>query len=330
MELRTVYKRRKGGLGIPLFFYVSFGYKGRDLPQMKGLYMFDTLFDLQLFGEEGEFGSTDFGGESGSATDFGESQPTTDTEVTDSPERASFDDLIKGEYKEDYQKHLEKTLKRRMRGADRNKARLESVSPMLTMLAEQYGISVNDANNMSDEEFQAIVDGFLNDKSRYEQEAYDKGMDVDTLMEMKADKRELDRLREFQRSTVANNENMQRIQKLNEEAFRLQQIYPGFDLDAEMENPEFERLAWNAGVPLQTAYEVIHHDELLPHAMKYSAERAAQQVANSVRSGMSRPIEGGNMSRSASLTADASPRNWTKEKREDILRRVRNGERVVL
>ena len=50
-------------------------------------------------------------------------------------------------------------------------------------------------------------------------------------------------------------------------------MYPDFDWKRELASPQFGRLV-TAGVDGQTAYEIVHRQELLKAAMAYAAAQA--------------------------------------------------------
>lgn len=281
--------------------------------------------NLQLLAEEASTGA-----EAGAmAVD----QPATGTteQAVDQPAtgegQKSFDELIKTTYKSDFDKAVKGILNKRLKGAKSNENRVKTIQPVMEMFARKYGI---DARELNDETFNAITSRIMEDNSFYEEEALNMGMDVETLKNLRKTERENEELKRFRQEVEQNQENQRRFMAINQEAEALRATYPNFDLDAEMENPEFQRLAWNAGVPLKTAYEVIHHDEILPTAMQYTAQRTAEQISNSIQSGMRRPQEGGMSNRSASVLEGKSPRNWSKEELKSIRERVRNGERIEL
>jgi len=101
-------------------------------------------------------------------------------------------------------------------------------------------------------------------------------------------------------------------------------VYPAYDPVREAENPVFLRLVQN-GVDERTAYEAVHHEELLRRAMAYAADRAARQTARSIASGAARVAENGGGS-GAVLSAD--PRHLTSAELADIRRRVMGGEKI--
>ena len=91
--------------------------------------------------------------------------------------------------------------------------------------------------------------------------------------------------------------------------------YPDFDLDRELENPEFARLL-NSGVEPTTAYEVVHHGEL--------AGRAARLAENAAR-----PQENGLGSGSLAAVTKADPKTLTRAERKLLRRRAARGEEII-
>ena len=107
-------------------------------------------------------------------------------------------------------------------------------------------------------------------------------MDVETYKALSRTERENARLREYKRQTEANEANRNKFMRLQSDAQALKQVYPDFDLDAEMENPMFERLVWGSGVPMQTAYEVVHRDQILAQGMQYATQQTREQMRSSI------------------------------------------------
>lgn len=100
-------------------------------------------------------------------------------------------------------------------------------------------------------------------------------------------------------------------------------VYPTYDPMREAENPVFLRLV-QSGVDERTAYEAVHHRELVRCAMAYAAERAVRQTARSIASG-ARVAENGGGS-GAVMSND--PRRLTSDELADIRRRVMGGEKI--
>jgi hypothetical protein len=103
-------------------------------------------------------------------------------------------------------------------------------------------------------------------------------------------------------------------------------VYPSFDLRAEMQNPQFVDLLRN-NVPVRTAYEVIHKDDIIAGAMQFAAKTAEQKVTNKVIANGARPAENGNSSQGATVVkSDVS--QLSKADRQEIIRRVQRGEKI--
>jgi hypothetical protein len=104
------------------------------------------------------------------------------------------------------------------------------------------------------------------------------------------------------------------------------QIYPSFDLRAEMQNPKFIDLL-RSNIDVRTAYEVIHKDDIIAGAMQFTAKTVEQKLTNKIIAGGARPSENGNSSQGASVTkSDVSA--LTKADRDEIARRVARGEKI--
>ena len=91
--------------------------------------------------------------------------------------------------------------------------------------------------------------------------------------------------------------------------------YPDFDLDRELEDPQFARLL-NSGVEPRTAYEVVHHRELTGRASRLAENDA-------------RPQENGLGSGSLAAVVKADPKSLTRAERKLLRRRAARGEEIV-
>ena len=285
--------------------------------------------NLQLFAGEGDAG-TAANTPAGTTAEAG-SQLATGSEagsqLATGTETMSFDDFLKSNpnYAKEYQTRMQNAVKGRIKDTKRLEGQMEMINPVLALFGQKYGI---DTSNLSDEALKELTGKILGDNSFYEEEAMKAGMDVETYKTFRQTQRENAQLKEFQEKTMRNQENQKRLYAIQEEAKRVKEIYPGFDLDTEMSNPMFQRLAWDSGVPLQTAYEVIHQQEIMAAAMQMTTRKTTEMIANNIQAGTYRPTESGVSGQSAALVQTGG--RMTKEQREDIKNRVRNGERVVL
>ncbi|MCR4841651.1 MAG: hypothetical protein K5840_00130 [Eubacterium sp.] len=240
----------------------------------------------------------------------------------------SFDDLIKGRYKDDYNKKVNAAIRKRFKGQDQLKERLDSMNPMLEVLATRYGM---DATDLSKLDIGELVSKVSEDNTFYEDAALQAGMSVEAYKRMHKAEMENARIKQEQQLTSQQFEQRRKFEAFQQAAERVKQIYPGFDLDTEMANPEFERLTWQAGVPLQTAYEIMHKDEIITHGMQVATQKTKEMISNNIQSGKARPTENGvKSSGAAAKTEGTSPSTWSKEYRQQIKDRVRAGEKIKL
>lgn len=235
----------------------------------------------------------------------------------------SFEDLIKGRFKGDFETRVQGILQDRLKGS---RERESKVNPILERVAQRYGM---DTSDMASLDLDALTEAIDSDTSQYEQEAMEKGMDVDTLMKLKRLERiEAVRQREAeQRRQQAEIE--QHLQGMIKQGDELKKLYPGFDLQAELQNPAFVRLtAPGVGVDVRTAYEVVHRDEMRGAEMQYAAQKSAQRIAASVQANGRRPAENGAAGAPGAMNK-SDPTKLSKEDRAEIKRRVLAGEKIV-
>lgn len=100
--------------------------------------------------------------------------------------------------------------------------------------------------------------------------------------------------------------------------------YPDFSLRQELSSPRFAAMVLG-GVDAKTAYEAVHHEDLVRRAMAFGVRQASIKLGNAQMTG--RPPENGGQA--ASVTR-VDPRSLTVHQREEIRRRVlEKGERNI-
>ena len=300
-------------------------------------------FNLQLFAEGGAGGGAEGGAAEGSSSaESGFAAPNADSKnplahvvygknddsvepaesgnANNAPDLdAEFKDLVKGKYKEQYGSAVKSAVDARFKSTQETVDKFNKASPLFEMLASKYGTEAGDID--------AIVKAVEEDDSYYENEAFEKGMSVEQLKKVKKYERENAALKAQveanQRSQAAD----QIFNKWMGEAENVKTIYPSFDFQAELQNTQFQSLL-KSGIPVQTAYEVIHKDEIIPNAMKVAVNETARKITNSIKSGTRRPAEGATGNASAAVVK-TDPSKLTYADRREIERRVARGERIV-
>lgn len=234
--------------------------------------------------------------------------------------KAEFEKLIKGDYKAEYESRLRENLDRRLKSAKAAEDNYKKLSPVLQILGQKYGVSAEDPEALS----KAIEE----DDSYYEQEAMEKGMAVADLKEMKRLQRENADFRKNMEETQRR-ENADKIYKeWIDQSEKLKQKYPAFDLQEELKNTEFNRLMRVPGMDIETAFTVVHKDELFSSALQYATQKTEEKIVNNIRARGMRPAENGTIG-SATAVRKADPSQLSHENLVDIRERVRRGEKIV-
>lgn len=234
----------------------------------------------------------------------------------------SFESLIKGRYKADYDKAVQDIVQKRLKSSKEAEAaltgRLGQMQQVLDVVAQRYGM---DASNP-----EALKNAMQEDDGLYEKEAADRGMSVQQLRQMKKMELENESLRRQMREQ-ANREQADAIyKKWMEDAETVKQQFPQFDLQTELQNPQFASLL-RANIDVGTAYQVIHKDEIIPAAMQYTAREVQSKMASSVAANTARPRENG-IGGGASAIIKSDVTKLTKADRQEIARRAMRGEKI--
>lgn len=282
------------------------------------------VFDLQFFADGADAGGTQeaegTGAEqAGSSAPVKEGQPATDRE------RKSFRELIEGDYKDDYEKELKKVVGSRLKksqGTEKELERYRKLDVALGLLSERYGISSE--NGLDLEKLEEAIRG---DDELFMEQAAERGMAPDALRNQKMLEFENKSLKGQMQMAAERQRREAEYAQMKEASEELKGLYPEFELDKEMLNPKFGRLV-AAGVDMRTAYEVAHRDEIAKATMEYSAKKASEALAANVAANRARPDEN-SVTGMPQVKFQSSPKDWTKEEREEIRRRVRKGEKVV-
>ena len=253
---------------------------------------------------------------------------TTDVQPTEAAGQAEdlnakFEELINGEYKEQYAAKVKDTVQKRLKGAKEKEAaqtaRLEALSPVLDMLGKKYGVDTTDV--------EALVKAVEEDDSYFEDEAMEMGITVEQLKHLRKVERENADFKRQMEEQKTQEKAAEIYRGWLEQAEEAQKYYPNFDLETEMQNPKFVDLLRN-NIDVKTAFQVLHQDEIIPQMMQHTAKTVEQKIANKIRANGARPTENGTTSTAASLSkSDVS--SLTKADRAEIARQVAMGKRIV-
>ena len=245
-----------------------------------------------------------------------EVQQTTEAQTDTDKE---FEDLIKGKYKAQYDARMQDTIQKRLKGSKEAVDKFNAAAPILEMLGKRYGVDASDIN--------ALRNALEDDDPNIENEAMARDMPPEELRKFKRVERQAEELsRQLKaRDDREKAEKIHAVWMQQEQATK--QVYPSFNMEAELQNPEFVNLISN-NVDVRTAYEVLHRDEIIPAAMQFAAQAVEKNISKKIAANGARPNENG-MGAAASAVVKSDVSKLTKMDIDEIARRVARGERVT-
>lgn len=240
-------------------------------------------------------------------------------------QRASFKDLISGDYKADFDAEVQRIVGERLKKvkdqgkilADQGKA-LNAQQPILDALSLRYGTAPGDIDAL-----RSAVD---RDNSLLEQAAEEAGMSVEQYRQFQQLQRDNAQLRQAQQDYYARQRSEQQVHSWMEQADAMKQdpLLADFDLKTEIDsNPDFLSLLKN-GVSVELAYKVLHMNDFLGKA----TAQAEKTVTDNIRARGARPQENGAAPKSAVVVKDDVSK-LTPADRAEIARRAAMGETIT-
>ncbi len=244
------------------------------------------------------FSLTLFGEEGAGATGVDAASQTGETGIPaqsqgdDTARQQAFDSLISGEYKDLYDARVSQIVQKRLKHTKQEGEQWTKAQGLLTALSEKYGVEKTDLTALE----QAV-----------------RGENTPNPAQHSG------------REALAR----QVYEDLSSQADALKQVYPSFDIQKELANPQFSALLRIPSVDMQTAYELTHKEEILPAVIAATQRQVESRIAKTMASGGLRPRENGNASQSAPLVKqDVS--TFTHAQMDDICKRVSRGEKIYL
>lgn len=201
-----------------------------------------------------------------------------------------FQGLIEGKFKDEFHKKTQSIIDKRFKETKLLEEYKQKASPIIEKLSDIYEIE----NGNYEALYEKISSAAENQDSK---------------------------LKEKEESREALK---QRVDSWVKESEALKELYEDFDFRNELKsNSLFGQLLYN-GVPLKTAYEIIHKDEILSGAMAYTAQKVREQVVKGIEAKGRRPVENGLLSESGIVTL-TDVNALTSQDILKILKKVENG-----
>lgn len=294
---------------------------------------------LQAFAEGFE-GAVDTGGTDGSTDSgfadqndadsdlFGYEAEQTATSV--SPDESGKDDgddyhAFREKYKDQIGQDIQDAIQRRFKNQQSFEDQYNNLLDGLAPLFLKYGLDGSDIDGLKD--------ALAKDDSLLEDMAFSEGLTTEAMRERLRDRqenarlqKELDRIRNEQIEAQASRDAYNQYNAWVKEAEELKQLYPNFDLTAELENDEFRNDLINSGKSLRKVYEATHLQEIIEGAIQTTAKKSQEAVINNIRARGMRPPENGTRMGSVSVKKDVN--DLTDKDIERIYERVKKGDRI--
>ena len=285
-------------------------------------------------GKSGEFDNVIFGKQAqpAAASDTSAAEPSSDagsdtqkqgvsaTPTTLEDRRRAYMDLVNSdEYKEIHTQETQRIINRRFKDVKTMEQQVQASQPFIDMMMQRYNITDGDIGKLT-----AAVEA---DNAYWATAAEEAGMSVEQYKQFQQLQRENKAFKEAQLRRQRSDAVQQQLQAWNTQAQQLKAEYPDFDLDTEMENPQFKAML-RSHVPMKHAYEVIHMEDIKAGIARSTAKATEKQVVDGIRAKGARPQENGTAPQSA-FTVKDDVSKLTKKERAEIARRVARGEIIT-
>ena len=228
----------------------------------------------------------------------------------------AFEDMIKGDYKEQFDARVKQILDRRFKEHGELEKFKTDASEILDMMYAKYGAkdlkSLQKAVQEDDSYFEEAAEA---ENLTVEQYKYKLQLEKENA-QMKQAQQEAERVRQ------ANN----MYAEWQRQSESLKTRYPNFSLEGEARNPQFVKLLQN-GIDVKTAFETIHHDEILSGAMMQTAQAVRKNVTDNIKARGLRPSENG-INAQAGVIVKNDVSKLTAKDRAEIARQARMGKTI--
>lgn len=269
-------------------------------------------FYLQQFSDGGEAG--------GEAATTGEATSVEADAAEEAAKHAEeWNNLIKGDYREDYQKAIKEHVDRRFKHQAELEEKIGRSDKLIAFLGQRY----------ETDDPQTILEKIMDDDAIFAEEALERGLTTDQYKQFKKLEFERDQAEEEREEIARQRAAEETMAEWVRQGDYVKGLYPEFDLEAELSNERFSNLLMN-NVDMQTAYEVCHKDDIITGAMRTTAQTVAEKITDSIRTKGMRPLENGIASATQPVGVKPDIDKMSIEDMETLYKRAVCGEKITL
>lgn len=285
-----------------------------------------TKFKLNLHAFEGDGGAAS--GAAGASGDAGQvaagngASLITDGNQPDATAAAGteFDTFISGhqdEAKKWFDTKFQEVFNKRFKDYKSMEGRVKAGDQVMQMLATKYGIE--DASDIK-----SITQALKDDDFLYAERAEANGRTIDEQRNWDNLERENREFREAQRQAERREQIDRQMAEWDKQSANLKALFPSFDLDTELRNPDFES-ALRGGLSMERAFYAVHGDEIVSGAMQTTANAVRSATVQDMAARRSRPRENAIGSQAAAKVSK-DVHKLSKQERAEIAKRSMFGD----
>lgn len=285
-----------------------------------------TKFKLNLHAFEGDGGAAS--GAAGASGDAGQAAAGNGASlITDGnqPDATAargteFDTFISGhqdEAKKWFDTKFQEVFNKRFKDYKSMEGRVKAGDQVMQMLATKYGIE--DASDIK-----SITQALKDDDFLYAERAEANGRTIDEQRNWDNLERENREFREAQRQAERREQIDRQMAEWDKQSANLKALFPSFDLDTELRNPDFES-ALRSGLSMERAFYAVHGDEIVSGAMQTTANAVRSATVQDMAARRSRPRENAIGSQAAAKVSK-DVHKLSKQERAEIAKRSMFGD----
>lgn len=283
-------------------------------------------FMLNLHAFEGDGGAASWAagasGDVGQAAAGNGASLITDGNQPDATAAAGteFDTFISGhqdEAKKWFDTKFQEVFNKRFKDYKSMEGRVKASDQVMQMLATKYGIE--DASDIK-----SITQALKDDDFLYAERAEANGRTIDEQRNWDNLERENREFREAQRQAERREQIDRQMAEWDKQSANLKALFPSFDLDTELRNPDFES-ALRSGLSMERAFYAVHGEEIVSGAMQTTANAVRSATVQDMAARRSRPRENAIGSQAAAKVSK-DVHKLSKQERAEIAKRSMFGD----
>lgn len=231
-----------------------------------------------------------------------------------------FEALIKGKFKPQYDARVHGAIENRFKNYNDNQSTLDGYADATALLFAKYGLDPGDV--------QGLKKAIENDDGIFSAAAEEEGVTADRYRENLRLRTEAARGRSMMEEMKAQREREATFRRWDNEAVELQEAFPSFNLNQELQNPDFVDALERIG-NVHDAFMVSHFQDIMSGATAQASEASQKKTVENFKARAQRPPENG-MRTQPAVVRKTDPSKFTDADIDEVIKRVQAGEQIIL